>query len=206
MSNLMILVLCVALCTACSKSSEPEAILATPSSLVTVKLPEVEHEHKEHDDDKSAHREVGAHVHGAASMSVVLENTQLNITMSIPGMDAVGFEHPATSADEQAALNQTLRYLQNPDALFPLPKSAECQLVNGVVETALLDKTASVGAHADMDIDYQWTCKHPEYLKQLSVQLFSFILHLQKIQASWISQNKQGAAELTKENTELSFE
>lgn len=202
----MIFVLCVALCTACSKSSEPEAILAAPSSLVTVKIPEVEHEHKEYDDGKSAHREVGAHMHGTASMRVVLENTQLNISMSISGMDAVGFEHAATNADEQAALNQTLLRLQNPDALFPLPKSAECQLVNGVVETAFFDGNARLGAHADFDMDYIWACKHPEYLKQLSVQLFSYIVYLQKIQASWISQNKQGAAELTKENALLSIE
>lgn len=203
----MIFVLCVALCAACSKSSEPVNIVEKQSSIVTIKTPEDEDDHKDHNgENETAHRDLGAHVHGAASMNIVFENTQLNITMSIPGMDAVGFEHPATSADEQAALNQTLRHLQNPDALFFMPKSAECQLVNGVVETALLDNKASVGTHADMDIDYQWTCKHPEYLKQLSVQLFSYMVHLEKIQARWISQNKQGAAELTKEHAVLSIE
>lgn len=214
--NMLSVVICcisVALFTACDKHSESGPISDGPSVLVSVKAAKPEEEHDHHEDheeskdhgeeSKSSHRETTAHVHGAASMNLILENTQLNITMSIPGMDAVGFEHPAINADDQAILQKTLGHLQKPDVLFLLPKSAGCQLVNGTVETALLDKNARSGTHADVGINYQWTCNRPGELKQLSVQLFSYTVNLQKIHANWVSQDKQGAAELTKESAVL---
>ena len=183
--------ICVALLTACEKKSELATMPEGPSALVVIKVAEAEEEHEEHEDheahekhgdeSKSEHRELGTHVHGAASMKLVLENSLVNITMSIPGMDAVGFEHPAVSADEQAILQKALTHLQNPDALFLLSKSADCHLLNGTVETALLNKEAKPGTHADVDISYQWQCKKPEELKQVSVQLFTHFEHLQKI-------------------------
>jgi hypothetical protein len=212
-------VICALLLVACEKqtASAPaakEASIANDgvvskdiSALVVIKAAEPEDEHQEHgDEEKSEHRELGVHVHGAASMSLVLENSLLNITMTIPAMDAVGFEHPAVSADEQAILQKALTHLQNPDALFLLSKNADCHLLNGTVETALLNKEAKPGAHADVDIRYQWQCKKPEDLKQVSVQLFTHFSHLQKIQTSWISSTKQSAVELTKENAVLVIE
>jgi hypothetical protein len=199
--------ICVALLTACGKKSEPITMSEVNSALVTIKVAEPKKEHETHgDENESEHRESGVHVHGAVSMSLVLESSLLNIAMSIPGMDAVGFEHPAVSADEQAMFKKALTHLQNPDALFIFPKSAECKLVGGTVETALLDKNVTLGAHMDVDIHYQWGCKRPDKLTQLSVQLFSYFVHLQKIQANWVSHNKQGAAQLTKEITVLSIE
>ena len=205
--------ICVALLTACEKKSELATMPEGPSALVVIKVAEAEEEHDDHeahekhgDESKSEHRELGTHVHGAASMNLVVENSLVNITMSIPGMDAVGFEHPAVSADEQAILQKALTHLQNPDALFLLSKSADCHLLTGTVETALLNKEAKPGTHADVDISYQWQCKTPEDLKQVSVQLFTHFEHLQNIHASWISPTKQGAAELTKDNAVLSFE
>lgn len=213
---------CALLLAACEKqpASVPVAKDASVSNsavatkdiagLVVIKMAEPESEHEDHDghhDEKAPeHRELGAHVHGAASMNLVFENSLLNITMSIPGMDAVGFEHPAASADEQAILQQALQYLQNPDVLFLLSQRADCHLMNGTVETALLNKEVKSGAHADVDISYQWQCKKPDELKQVSVQLFTHFAHLQKIQASWVSPTKQGAIELTKEKAVLVIE
>lgn len=208
---------CIMLLVACEKQTTPEAasnitsekISKDTSALVIVKAAGLEEheehgEHEAHHDEKTPeHRELGAHVHGAASMNLVLENSLLNITMSIPGMDAVGFEHPAVSADEQAILQKALAHLQNPDALFLLSKNADCHLLNGMVETALLNKEAKPGVHADVDISYQWQCKNPDDLKQVSVQLFAHLSHLQKIQANWISQSNQSAVELTKDNAVL---
>jgi len=210
---------CAVLLVACEKQTAKVAIpqdttdQKDTSSLVVIKMAEPEDDHEEHeehethhDEKNSEHRELGAHVHGAASMNLVLENSLLSISMSIPGMGAVGFEHPAVSADEQAILQKALTQLQYPDGLFLLSKNADCHLLNGTVETALLNKESKPGAHADVDISYQWQCKKPENLTQISVQMFTHFVHLQKIQASWVSPTKQGAVELTKENATLVIE
>lgn len=174
------------------------------SSLVIIKSSEPENNHSE--DTNYEHRQLGAHVHGAASMNLALENGQLNIAMSIPGMDAVGFEHAAASSEDQAKLNEVLNYLQKPAVIFVTPIDAECQLIKGEISTALLNKEDKSNSHADVDVSYQWQCKNSSALKFLEVKLFSHLSHLQKIKASWISTDRQGAAELTPAVTLLILE
>lgn len=192
-----------------SKDAAGATVSKDVASLVVIKAAaaDAEDEHAHHGEEgKSAHRQLGAHVHGAAAMNLVLEQSQLSISMNIPGMDAVGFEHPAVSAEEQATLQKALTQLQNPDALFVLSKNAECQLNNGTVETGLLNKEAKPGAHANVDISYQWQCKFPEQLKNVAVNLFGQFEHLQKIRASWVSPNKQSEIELSKESAVITLE
>jgi Protein of unknown function (DUF2796) len=216
---------CAVLLVACEKQTAPAPVAKAASvsndslvskdvaALVVIKKVEPEDEHNDHDghqphhnEKNSEHRELGAHVHGAASMNLVLENSLLSISMSIPVIDAVGFERPAVNADEQTILKKVLRSFQHPDALFLLSKNADCHLLNGAVETALLNKEAKPGSHADFDISYQWQCKNPEALKQVNLQLFTHFVHLKKIQASWVVAEQQGAAELVNEKSILLFQ
>jgi len=185
------------------------------SALVIVKSaePEVETEAENSSSENSVsensshekieHRQLGAHVHGAASMNVTLEHDQLTTAMSIPGMDAVGFEHAATSVEEETTLNSALSYLQQPNAIFVIPDDAKCQLLKGEVVTALLNKEATENSHADVDISYQWQCKNAPALKNIDVKLFAKFTHLQKIKASWIADEKQGATDLSPAETLL---
>ena len=211
MNRLSILPACVfvALCSACSKEQEPVHPAANPTAVVVVKMPAAEdhdphHDHNHGPKGKRLAGETAPHVHGAAHMNLAIEAQQLNITLTLSGMDTLGFERAAVSADEHALLSKTLRHLQNPDALFVLPKAAGCTLVKGTVETALLDKTHNKNnqpnTHAGFDSHYQWQCKQPEQLTPVSVGVFAYFPQVQKITAQWVLKNTQGAAELTPNN------
>lgn len=198
----------LSLAASCSKQSSVSNVIDdNVSSLVIIKSAEPESENEEKSSpDNSGHRQLGVHVHGAASMNVTVERDQLNITMSIPGMDAVGFEHAAVSDEDQKKLNETLNYLRKPNTIFVTPADAQCQLIKGKVATALLNKEAKANSHADVDISYEWQCKNSSSLNNISVKLFTRFPHLQKVKASWITQDKQGAAELTSADTLLKLE
>lgn len=192
----------------CSEKSSTSNVNEADRNMVVIKAaePEVESEDERSHPEKSAHRQLGEHVHGAASMNLVLERNQLDVAISIPGMDAVGFEHAAITKENRESLKETLGYLQKANAILVMPENAGCSLIKGEVATALLNKTAKENSHADVDIGYQWQCKHPENLKTITVELFAHFSHLQKIQTNWILNERQGANELTPLDNVLKLE
>lgn len=72
------------------------------------------------------HRELGAHVHGHGTLSIAVENTSVAMELEVPGMDIVGFEHAAESAEQKAAVAKAKSDLADPFALFAFPAAAGC--------------------------------------------------------------------------------
>ena len=63
-------------------------------------------------------RDLDAHEHGAALLTIVLEPSVIYLDFESPWMNLVGFEHaPATDADKQA-VDEALEVLANPQNLF----------------------------------------------------------------------------------------
>jgi hypothetical protein len=75
----------------------------------------------------SASAQQDAHVHGSASLNLVIDNGELEIEFESPAANIVGFEHAAESGADKAAIENALRILRNPDAMFGLPASADCK-------------------------------------------------------------------------------
>ena len=69
-----------------------------------------------------------AHVHGIASINLVIEGDELEIEFESPAANIVGFEHAAESDQDKQAIEQALKTLGNPAAMFELPESAACSL------------------------------------------------------------------------------
>lgn len=73
-------------------------------------------------------RELGAHVHGHGALNVALEGNVLAMELEVPGFDIVGFEHPAETEADKAAIAAGLAQLENAAMLFSMPPDAGCQL------------------------------------------------------------------------------
>ena len=50
-------------------------------------------------------RQHGPHVHGHGTVNLVIEGNKLAIELEAPGADIVGFEHPARTAEQTAAVD-----------------------------------------------------------------------------------------------------
>ncbi len=72
-------------------------------------------------------RSVAAHEHGTTNIQIALENGMVSMALQAPGADIVGFEHPAESAGDQAAVKRALDDLSRPLELFVPPAKAECR-------------------------------------------------------------------------------
>lgn len=74
-------------------------------------------------------REMGAHVHGVSTVQIAMEAGTLVIDIFSPGMDVVGFEHPAESAEDRAAIANAVAQLTRAGEIVTLDAAAGCLLM-----------------------------------------------------------------------------
>ena len=82
----------------------------------------------------AAERELDAHQHGHGNLNIAIEGSTLYIELETPGADIVGFEHPARSDDDKAAIEDAKGRLSDPIGLFGIPSEASCTLVDVSIE------------------------------------------------------------------------
>lgn len=174
---------------------------------------EEEHEHEDEDE----HREHGAHEHGVAALTIAWSGNDLAVDLQTPAYNVLGFEHAPSSDEEQALLDESVEALEVGD-LLQFSAAADCALVSAVVETELADKDhedeheeeeheEAEEVHSDIDVAYNFQCQQPDQLTTLDVgPLFERFPNFEDLDVQWVSDTQQSAAELTPDNTVLSFE
>lgn len=124
-------------------------------------------------------RHLGPHVHGQASVDVSVDRDVVEVQVSLPGHDAVGFEHPPGSARERDALARATAVLKRADWLAPTADAA-CRLASATVSPHGFDGTVDSGRHADIDAIYRYSCAQPARLDRLDVRLTAAFPAVQK--------------------------
>jgi hypothetical protein len=102
-------------------------------------------------------RQLGAHEHGHSVLNVAIAGDRIEMELMAPGMDIVGFEHAAETAEHKAAVQEAEAILRDPLALFVLPDEAGC-----AVETAAVELEAE-GEHEGKDGEEQAAAEHAEH-------------------------------------------
>ena len=195
-------------------------LLALPFALLPLA---VAHAHEAHDHE---HGSLGAHEHGVGSLNAVLDGQALELELDSPAMNLVGFEHVATSAADKAKVAAVRKQLENPSALFNLPKAAGCVVSSQELNSPLFgDKpeaehddddhaTDGKGAaahkhdhdHSEIHAHYQFTCATPTGLGNLDLsQVFKTFPATQKIQVQLIGPSGQQGVDATATAATLKF-
>ena len=94
------------------------------------------------------HRELGAHEHGHGTLNIAVDDKRVAMELEVPGMDIVGFEHQATTADQKAALERGKEELAQPLVLFKVPAAAGCSVKDAKVEIEAEHEEEGHDAHA----------------------------------------------------------
>ncbi len=193
-------------------------LLALPFALLPLAAQAAD-EHK-HDHDHE-HGSLSAHEHGVGRLNAVLDGKSLQLELESPAMNLVGFEHLATTDADKAKLAAARKQLEQPLALFSLPKAAGCVVSTQELESPLFgDKpdddhdhaTDGKGAaahdhdHSEIHAHYQFTCATPAALKNLDLaNLFKTFPATQKIQVQLIGPSGQQGVEATAAAATLKF-
>lgn len=159
------------------------------------------HDHSGHDQGSHEQHALASHVHGMASLDVVLEGTMLLASLKVPAADIVGFEHKASTHDQKNKVYDMLAKMERPETLWTLPAAAECESQDVHVEHDLLEDDHDHhghdhgdhhdDAHSDILVDYHYECQQPEHLDTLHVNLFEHYPTVNEVHGQLITPSGQ---------------
>ena len=153
-----------------------------------------------------------SHIHGELELQLVQQGETLAVRLSSPLANLVPFEYQPVKAEDKFQLNQVIKQLKKTTWLNTSPTQCAEQEVQVSYSWQLDADVASEQSahhHADHDhdhdhgaehssatLDYQLLCSNGD-IDNISVTLFSLLPALERIQAQWISEQGQGAKQLT---------
>lgn len=148
------------------------------------------------------------HVHGVASLQVAVDGDTLQLNLTSPLDNLVGFEHALRTDKEKAAVRALAARLKKADVLFVPTAAARCALTGVKLESPVIDGALLNGGgsppethahddeHAELFAEFVFRCDGKS-LHGLEVKLFDVFRELRRIDAQVVSQRGQAAAKLT---------
>lgn len=181
-------------------------LFALPLALLPLFASAHEHEHERE------HGSLGAHEHGVGSLNVALDGQTLELDLDSPSINIVGFEHVASTEAEKANVAAVRAQLENPLALFNVPKAGHCTVEQKTLKSPLFEADSEQGAaktehaHSDIEAHYVFTCSQPDALKSLDLApFFSTFPATQKIKVQLIGPKGQQGVEVTPKAPGVTF-
>ena len=156
----------------------------------------------------------GAHVHGQGEMEIVLTETSLEMTLEIPGMDLVGFEHAPMNTEEEAQIAAAIKIIENADnplILVKARRSADLTLesVELIQESHEHDANEVHDVHEVHNaylIHFHYTFSSSSSLKQIEMKsFFKEFTSLEKIHWTMITPREQRAGTATPSDRRIQF-
>lgn len=163
---------------------------------------------------EEGHRQLGAHVHGHGTLAIVIEDNDVQMELSVPGLDVVGFEYEAETAREKKAVEAALADLKEPLKLIALPEPAGCTVTSAdvkiVVENpkdhdaeAKPDKNAETeeheGPHTEFRATYALACADAAGITSIHFPFFKRFSGSEKLDVTAVNANGQVVFEVTRE-------
>jgi len=178
--------------------------------------------------EEREHRQHGAHEHGAATLNLAQEGTDIHVELQSPAANIVGFEHAPSTDTEHKALEQAVETLKDGARLLRFEDDAECRLVESRVESPLLETDqgkadehdeghrhaekqehdeheSHAEAHADILAEYRFSCARPEKLGRMDVMLFEAFPAIDDLDTNFVTDRGQGNLELTAADPTVKF-
>lgn len=209
---LILVILCagVAACSPAATVAEPQATAPDEAHGDDTEL-EAAHdaeaeEGETHDEDGDAQREHGAHEHGAATLSVAWSGNEMEVRIDTPAFNLFGFEYEPATAEEIQQVEVAVDDLES-GGLLGVNDEAACRLAEAAVATAWsheeehadeANHEEEAETHSDVQAVFSLICDSPDDIRSLDLSaLFNRFPNLEELDAQWVSDTSQSAAELT---------
>ena len=141
-----------------------------------------------------------AHEHGHANLVAALDGDMLTVTFESPLMSVIGFEHEPETEDQTAALEAMKASLGDSANFVTLNNQAGC--LPSQTETA----TRMTGDHGELRVEHVFQCSSPDRLTQIDLVMLEQYPDIETVDAVFVSDTQQTAAELTGANTALALD
>ncbi len=165
-------------------------------------------------------RQHGVHAHDIVHMSMISDNTHLQLELRGAAAGFLGFEHAPTNDAEIHAVAELKDQLQAIDTLFEINHEADCSLDEVMIslpgledshghqdhhedhdshehhDEAAHDEAAHDGSHADVQAQYDFTCSSIEALSSMTVYLFDLFPAFETAEVVYLLADQQSAQTL----------
>jgi hypothetical protein len=152
----------------------------------------------------------GAHEHGIGELDIAIEGDIVELELTSPGINLLGFEHPPRDAEEQETLDKAVRSLKDGTTLIAFGE-AGCELVKSSIQSPLLKKGGPAGRpsdedsdendhdeHADFSVSWSVKCAKPASLNGLNASaFFARFPGTEKLRLKAVTSKGQTSGELT---------
>ncbi len=159
----------------------------------------------------------GAHVHGHARMTIVLDGETLQVTIIFAAHDLLGFEHAPNTPEEQQLIDAAVAELENNQSWLVLSGGAcntqSVQIVNpfhhlghehhGANEHD--HNHASQTFHYDFELAIKYECEKPAELDSLTVKIHQKYDAIRELEVQWLVDDKQGLTHVTPDQATVKF-
>lgn len=154
-----------------------------------------------HDHDVS--QSFGAHQHGKATLTLVLEGNEMQVAFESAAHSIVGFEHKPRTSEQQQEVSAAIAVF-NEAKWFSFNADANCEVSAADASTDLSEPHASAG-HADFYANYQLLCQRPARLSEMTLDIFNLLPTVEHVTVQWIINGRQGAAEASLGENQIRF-
>ena len=166
------------------------------------------------------------HAHGQGNLTMVQDGKLLQAEVSLPGMDAVGFEHAPRTDAHHAAITSAVDTLSDATRILRPADAAQCRLIEQTVGNGFEGLTSAQDhadadhhdhhdhhdhdhkhdhhAHPDMTAAYLWECERPQRLNVVEVPLTGWREGV-VWRVEWVTEQGTGTARLTDADQRLSL-
>ncbi|QIE46780.1 DUF2796 domain-containing protein [Pseudohalocynthiibacter aestuariivivens] len=167
-------------------------------------------------------REMDAHVHGVSAVEIAIEHGKVEINLLSPGMDIVGFEYAASSAEDKNTVEAAIRTMLMPENIVSLPEAAGCRLTEVLVHLHSGDHAHEDGhedehgdehddehddaKHSEFHATYAYACDDEDALATVSFPFFENFANAREVEVQYVTETGAGTAELTPKAPELTLE
>lgn len=148
-------------------------------------------DHRHDRGDAGESREMPAHEHGHGTLDIVVEGEALQLTLQVPAVHVVGFEHAPGNDAERARLADALADFSKGAAMFEPSEKARCELERADVAMPGMDKDAS--GHAELQGQYEFHCHAPAGLQQIRVSAFTKLMDIDELDVRLVTEEFQTA-------------
>jgi hypothetical protein len=165
-------------------------------------------------------RALEPHEHGHSTLNIAIEGGRVAIELTAPGMDIVGFEHAAETAEHKAALEAKKAVLADPLVLFVLPSAAGCRVAEAHVELETEEHPAEPQAageaapaggeeeegHAAFHARYALACTDPSALGSITFAYFERFPYAEQVDVTLISERGQESFKVERAQPRLTWD
>ena len=143
------------------------------------------------------------HVHGAATLGIVVETGRVTVQLETPLDGLLGFERAPRTDAEKRRVADAATTLKGADSLFRFTPAAGCTSASVELNSAALglghpDPGEAHAEHADLDATFVFRCPHTERLTEVDVGLFSAFAGMNRLLVEVVTARGQFKRELTR--------